>query len=111
MLALEFWYLSQSYQSSLMYLLSESRGLYEEDLLGLNIFSPSVEPRKLESPKPQNRSSVDAKKVWQHGGVTIPLSSQQNKIELSATAKSLLGQLEDLTFMNSSVLMFPLKSD
>ena len=83
--------------------------MYEDDLLGLNIFSSSVETQKLDSPKPQKIS--DTKKVWQHGGVTIPLSSQQNRAELSAAAKSVVGQLEDLAFMNSSVLMFPLKSE
>lgn len=87
---------------------SESRGLYEEDLLGLNIFSSSLEPQKLGSPKPQKPS--DTKKVWQHGGVTIPLSSQESRAQLSPAAKSILDELEDLRFMSSSVLMFPLKS-
>ncbi|XP_020603486.1 uncharacterized protein LOC110042451 [Orbicella faveolata] len=86
----------------------ESRGLYEEDLLGLNIFSSSLEPQKSDSPKPQKTS--DTKKVWQHGGVTIPLSSQESRAQLSAAAKSILDELEDLRFMSSSVLMFPLKS-
>lgn len=86
----------------------ESRGLYEEDLLGLNIFSSSLEPQKLDSPKPQKTS--DTKKVWQHGGVTIPLSSQESRAQLSPAAKSILDELEDLRFMSSSVLMFPLKS-
>lgn len=77
--------------------------------MGLNIFTSSVEPQKLGSPKPQKTS--DTKKVWQHGGVTIPLSSQQSKAQLSAAAKSILDELEDLKFMTSSVLMFPLKNE
>lgn len=92
-----------------MYLFSESRGLYEEDLLGLNIFSSSssLDSQKSDSPKPQKTS--DGKKVWQHGGVTIPLSSQESRAQLSPAAKSILDELEDLKFMSSSVLMFPLK--
>ena len=77
--------------------------------MGLNIFTTSVEPKKLDSPKPQKTS--DTKKVWQHGGVTIPLSSQQSKAQLSVAAKSILDELEDLKFMTSSVLMFPLKNE
>lgn len=83
--------------------------MYEEDLLGLNIFASSVEPQKLDSPKLQKSS--DTKKVWQHGGVTIPLSSQESRAQLSAAAKSILDELEDLNFMTSSVLMFPLKPE
>ena len=70
-----------------------------------------MEPQKLDSPKLPKITLTETKKVWQHGGVTIPLSSQQTKTELSAAAKSVLGQLEDLTFMTSSVLMFPLKPE
>lgn len=91
-----------------MYLFSESRGLYEEDLLGLNIFSSSsLDSQKSDSPMPPKTS--DAKKVWQHGGVTIPLSSQESRAQLSPATKSILDELEDLKFMSSSVLMFPLK--
>ena len=82
--------------------------MYEEDLLGLNIFSSSLEPQKSDGPKPQKTS--DTKKVWQRGGVTIPLSSQENRAQVSPAAKSILDELEDLRFMSSSVLMFPLKS-
>lgn len=88
---------------------TESRGLYEEDLLGLNISLSSVDQQKLDSPKPQKTS--DTKKVWQRGGVTIPLSSQEKQAQLSAAAKNILDQLEDLAFMNSPVLMFPLKPE
>ena len=68
-----------------------------------------MDAQKLDSPKPQKSS--DTKRVWQHGGVTIPLSSQENRVQLSAAAKSALDDLEDLSFMRSSVLMFPLKSE
>ncbi|KAJ7365299.1 hypothetical protein OS493_005403 [Desmophyllum pertusum] len=88
---------------------SDSRGLYEEDMLGLNIFSSSLAPQKIKSPKLQTKS--DTKKVWQHGGVTIPLSSQESRAQLSAAAKNILDELEDLKFMRSSVLMFPLKPE
>lgn len=83
--------------------------MYEEDLLGLNIFASSVAPQKLDSPKLQKSS--DTKTVWQHGGVTIPLSSQESRAQLSAAAKTILDELEDLSFMTSSVLMFPLKPE
>lgn len=89
---------------------SDSRALYEDDLLGLNILSPSAEMQTRDISKPQKATSINTKKVWQHGGVTIPLS-QGSKAELSVAAKSVLEQFEDLTFMTSSVLMFPLKSD
>ena len=91
-----------------LHLFSESRGLYEEDLLGLNIFSSSLERQKSDFPKPQKTS--DTKKVWKHGGVTIPLTSPESRAQLSPAAKSILDELEDLRFMSSSVLMFPLKS-
>lgn len=83
---------------------------FHEDLLGLDILSSSSEMKKGEVPKAHKVPSTNMKKVWQHGGVTIPLS-QGKRSELSATAKSVLEQLEDLTFMNSSVLMFPLKPE
>ena len=89
---------------------ADSRALYEDDLLGLNILSPSAEMQTRDISKPQKATSINTKKVWQHGGVTIPLS-QGSKAELSVAAKSVLEQFEDLTFMTSSVLMFPLKSD
>ncbi|KAK2568678.1 hypothetical protein P5673_006655 [Acropora cervicornis] len=88
---------------------SDSKALHE-DLLGLDILSSSSEMKKGEVPKANKVPSTNMKKVWQHGGVTIPLS-QGKRSELSATAKSVLEQLEDLTFMNSSVLMFPLKPE
>lgn len=88
---------------------SDSKGLYETDLLGLDIFSSSVEPQKLDSPKLQKPS--DTNRVWQHGGVTIPLTSQQQRAPLSAAAKAVFNDLEDLSFMGSSVLMFPLKAE
>ena len=68
-----------------------------------------MEPQKLDSPKPQKPSNTN--KVWQHGRVTIPLSSQQHKVQLSVAAKTVLNDLEDLSFMCSSVLMFPLKPE
>lgn len=68
-----------------------------------------MDQQKLDSPKPQKTS--DSKKVWQRGGVTIPLSSHEKQAQLSAAAKNILDQLEDLAFMNSPVLMFPLKPE
>ena len=102
-----FWLVGASFPAFVHFL--ASRGLYEEDLLGLNISLSSVDQRKLDSPKPQKTS--DTKKVWQRGGVTIPLSSQEKQAQLSAEAKNILDQLEDLAFMNSPVLMFPLKPE
>lgn len=95
--------------SDLSLWLSDSKA-FHEDLLGLDILSSSSEIKKGEVPKAHKVPSTNMKKVWQHGGVTIPLS-QGKRSELSATAKSVLEQLEDLTFMNSSVLMFPLKPE
>ena len=102
-----FWLVGASFPAFVHFL--ESRGLYEEDLLGLNISLSSVDQQKLDSPKPQKTS--DTKKVWQRGGVTIPLPSQEKQAQLSAAAKNILDQLEDLAFMNSPVLMFPLKPE
>ena len=102
-----FWLVGASFPAFVHFL--ASRGLYEEDLLGLNISLSSVDQQKLDSPKPQKTS--DTKKVWQRGGVTIPLSSQEKQAQLSAAAKNILDQLEDLAFMNSPVLMFPLKPE
>ena len=67
-----------------------------------------VEPNQTESHKPSEGKG--AKAVWQFGGVTIPLVSQETEVKLSEQGKALIAELEDLTFMQSPVLMFPIKS-
>ncbi|XP_031565979.1 aftiphilin-like isoform X2 [Actinia tenebrosa] len=77
---------------------TESRGLFEDDLLGLGMFN---EP----SPSPK---ITNGKNVFKFNNITIPLAT--NEGNLSEQAKTVVKDFEDLTFMLSKVLMFPLKS-
>ncbi|XP_048585770.1 dentin sialophosphoprotein isoform X2 [Nematostella vectensis] len=88
----------------------ENRGVYEQELLGL-----SLQPSDTASPSPFAESpslpsGAEAKKVFKFGNVLIPLNSDQGNKDLSGAAKEIADDLEDLSFMLSKVLMFPLKS-
>ncbi|EDO36762.1 predicted protein [Nematostella vectensis] len=89
---------------------AENRGVYEQELLGL-----SLQPSDTASPSPFAESpslpsGAEAKKVFKFGNVLIPLNSDQGNKNLSGAAKEIADDLEDLSFMLSKVLMFPLKS-
>lgn len=62
------------------------------------------------SPSPKLSSSKDLQKVFKFGNVTIPLEPCGDEEKLSDEAKEIVSEIEDLSFMLSSVLMFPLKS-
>ena len=94
--------------------LPEHKSHYE-DLLGLSLDSPSPSGASGEKSNPSMPSAselktVPAKAVWQFGDVTIPLASQATEVKLSERGAVLLSDLEDLAFMQSPVLMFPIKT-
>ena len=95
---------------------AEHKSIYDEDLLGLDM-QFSLDPQgqfKLPSapstPSPQPSRGKDSNKVFKFGNVTIPLAPQDSEQQLSNKAKEVVAEIEDLSFMLSSVLMFPLKS-
>jgi len=62
------------------------------------------------TPSPKTLTQKDSQKVFKFGNLTIPLAPQDSEKELSVKAKDVVAEMEDLSFMLSSVLMFPLKS-
>lgn len=92
------------YHFCLFVLPTEGKALFEDDLLGLGMqFSATNE-----SPTVFN-SSKDQKKIFKFNTSTVSLPSDDKN--LSESSRKIVSDFEDLSFMLSKVLMFPLKSD